>query len=142
MTDSIVSKGVRHELDQLSRYLINDSHPLLRRLGERNNNLYDTKAVFVEAKLVQIDKDFVKNERLLLVVEAAALEHFANYVRAVGVNRKIVDVTLQCVSNKVLFLLLCHIVEDSLNRMSALLVTADMNKIFFDQVEDMKALIH
>ena len=142
MADSIISKGVRHELDQLSRYLINDSHPLLRRLGERNNNLYDTKAVFVEAKLVQIDKDFVKNERLLLVVEAAALEHFANYVRTVGVNRKIVDVTLQSVSNKVLFLLLCHIVEDSLNRMSALLVTADMNKIFFDQVEDMKALIH
>ena len=36
----------------------------------------------------------------------------------------------------------CYIVEDSLDRMRALLVTADLNKIFPDQVQDAEALVH
>ena len=61
---------------------------------------------------------------------------------AIGIDRKLVDMTLESLTNKVFFVIHCHIVEDGLDRMSALLMAADLNKIISDQIQDAKALVN
>ena len=63
-------------------------------------------------------------------------------MRAIGIDRKLVDMALESLTNKIFFVIHRHIVEDGLDRMSALLMAADLNKIISDQIQDAKALVN
>ena len=98
--------------------------------------------MLVAAELIKVMIDLVENKGLLLLVEASTLEHLADDVCAIRVNRKLTDVTLEGFADEVLLMVHCHIVEDGLNRMCALLVAADLNKIVPNHIQDAKALVY
>ena len=53
---------------------------------QRNNNLDYAESVLVEAKLVEVGIDFLKDEVLLFLVKAAALEHLSDHVSALLID--------------------------------------------------------
>jgi hypothetical protein len=53
---------------------------------QRNNNLDYTESILVEAQLVEIGIDFLKDKVLLNLVKAAALEHLSDNVSALLID--------------------------------------------------------
>ena len=79
---------------------------------------------------------------MIFVIEAAALEDFADYVCALLIDGQLAHIALQGLLYKSFFLRHCHIVKDCLNRVSALFMAADSDKVILDAVEDSQTLLN
>ena len=124
------------------RDLVNDSLFLARKFGQRYDNFNHTQTILIEAQMVQVGVDFIKDKGLLFLVEASALEHLANDMSSLLVNRECANVPLQRVLDEVLFLVDRHIVKDCLDCVRSLLVAADLYKVAFNQVQDAESLAY
>ena len=140
--DSIISVWIRHKLDQVLQDLRNDTLFHLSCLGQADDNLDHAESLLVLAQLVQIVVDLLEDERLPVLIKAAALENFSDDMGTLLVNRKLVDVALQRLLDEVFFLLSGHVVENGLDGVRALLVTTDLNEVILDQVQNLQPLLN
>ena len=103
-------------------------------LGKCNYDLDDAKTVLIHTHLVQVLVDLFKDKLLVFVVEAAALEDFADYMCTLLVYGQIAHIALQGLFYEGFFLWHGHIVKDCLNGVSALFVATDINKVILNAV--------
>lgn len=68
------------------RNLSNHSLSLARSFCKRDDYFNHAQSILVKTKLVQVGVDLLENERLLFLVEASALEYFANHMGPVRVH--------------------------------------------------------
>lgn len=122
--------------------LVNDSLFLARKFGQWYDNFDHAQTILIEAQVVQVGVDLVKDKGLLFLVEASALEHLANDMSSLLIDRECAHMPLQCVLDKVFFLIDRHIVKDRLDCVRSLLVAADLYKVAFNQVQNAQSLAH
>ena len=122
--------------------LSNHPLPLARSFCKRNDDFDHAEAVLVETKLIQVGVNFLENEGLPFLVEAAALENFANDMGPVRIDRQRANVPLESIANEILFMVHRYVVKDRLNGVRALFVAAYRNEVALNELQDSHSLVH
>ena len=86
-------------------------------------------------------KDLFKNEVLHVLRKAATLKHLSDHMSALVVLRKKEYIILKCLSDESFFLSEGHVVENSLNSVCPLFMTADLDEVLLDHVQNLKSLL-
>ena len=102
-----------------------------------------TEALFILAQLVQIVVNFFEDVwGLIFLVEISALKNFSDDMGPLLIDWEFVYMSLESYFNEIFFRLSGDVVKNGLYGVSALLVAADLDEVFLDQLQDSKPLFN